>query len=126
MLTLKEFNKHIIAIYRAEKAMNEDTDHGAQKAQIRQGRLAYKHCVKTFNDKHKNLRRWLDKKPCIFRSPITGKLVDIKIGNETEAIYYFLEFCRRLNCGEYIDDEFSTYLAYVITRSNNIKAWSES
>jgi len=44
-------------------------------------------------------------------------MVEITIGNDLEALYYFMEFCKRLNSKQEISDEFREYLAYLTARS---------
>ena len=63
------------------------------------------------------LRRWLDGEPCVFVSPVTGALIEIEIGEDFDAMFHFLEFCRKQNNHEPIDDDFCDYLALLITKS---------
>ena len=76
-------------------------------------------CEELFKDTNGNLKRWLAGKPCIFFNPSIKGPIEIEIGSELEALYYFLEFCRRLEVGEPIDDDFSEYLFQLIECSNH-------
>ena len=81
-------------------------------------RIFYVVCMAAiYVDKDRNLRRWLNGKPCRFTSDITDRMVEITIGNDLEALYYFMEFCRKLNSKQEISDEFREYLAYLTARS---------
>lgn len=71
-----------------------------------------------FCDREHNFHRWLNGEPCYFLHPATGAYVEIGIGDDCEAVYYFLLFCRKINSGEQIDENFSDYLTYLISRSN--------
>ena len=76
-------------------------------------------CEEIFKDTNGNLKRWLAGKPCIFFNPSIKGPIEIEIGSELEALYYFFEFCRRLEVGESIDDDFSEYLFQLIECSNH-------
>jgi hypothetical protein len=43
--------------------------------------------------------------------------MEIEIGEDFDAIFYFLEFCCKQNNRERIDDDFCDYLALLITKS---------
>ena len=45
------------------------------------------------------------------------KKVEISIGNDREALCYFLVFCYRINNKQEVSEDFRDYLAIVITRS---------
>ncbi len=80
-------------------------------------RKLYRTVVRQFDDQDKNLKRWMLDKPCKFNSPITGAEIEVKIGKDIEAIYYFLLFCYKINSDEEISEDFTDYLALVIARS---------
>lgn len=45
-------------------------------------------------DEQDNLNCWLDRRPCIVRSPWEeGREQEVMIRNDTEALYYFLLYC---------------------------------
>ena len=69
-------------------------------------------------DKEKNFKRWFAGKECTFVHPYTGNRIEIRIGRDIEAIYYFLRYCRMINTGRFDDQDFADYLAYLIARSN--------
>lgn len=70
-------------------------------------------------DRQHNFVKWLNGEPCVFVHPLTGNLIEVRIGNDYEAIIRFLEYCWKLQCGIEIDDEELAYLAYIIARSNS-------
>lgn len=72
----------------------------------------------SFIDKDNNFVKWLHGEVCSFVHPETGNRIDVQIGDDYEAIYDFLIYCRMLNEGEKVDDCFAEYLAYLISRSN--------
>lgn len=71
----------------------------------------------SFCDYNRNFRRWLALDKCIFRNPMTNEYVAVSIGDDPEAVYCFLLFCKKLNCREDIDETFTGYLQYLINRS---------
>lgn len=72
---------------------------------------------KAFNDKNGNFNKWLHGEPCVFTHPKTGNRIEIRIGDDCEAIYNFLIYCCKLNDGDIIDGNDFDYLAYLISRS---------
>lgn len=70
-------------------------------------------------DRQHNFVKWLNGEPCVFVHPLTGNLIEVRIGNDYEAIIRFLEYCWKLQCGIEIDDDELAYLAYIIARSNS-------
>lgn len=77
----------------------------------------YDKVVHEFLDRGRNLERWLTGQPCVFISDRTGQSMTVVIGNDIEAIYQFLEFCRRINSHQMVDEDFRTYLDFCISRS---------
>lgn len=80
-------------------------------------RKLYRTVVRHFDDQDKNLKRWMLGKPCRFISPVTGTEIEVEIGKDVEALYYFLLFCYKINNNEEISEDFTDYLALVIARS---------
>lgn len=80
-------------------------------------RKIYQYCMEVFNDRDKNLKRWLLGKPCIFCHPQTEQYLTVDIGQDIEALYYFLLYCYKLNNQLEISEDFSDYLALVLSRS---------
>ena len=70
-------------------------------------------------DKDHNFRRWLRLESCSFTHPVTGNDITVEIGDDHEAIYTFLLYCKRINRGVPLDEDFAAYLAYLISRSVN-------
>lgn len=67
-------------------------------------------------DEQDNLNRWLERRPCIIRSPWEeGREQEVMIRNDTEALYYFLLYCRKVNLRERISEEFADYVAYILS-----------
>ena len=56
-------------------------------------------------------------KPCVFKSDKTGQKVEVKIGNDIEALYYFRIFCKKINNKQEVSNELGDYVAYLISRS---------
>ena len=73
--------------------------------------------AESFFDRDRNFRRWLALEKCIFRNPMTDDYVAVSIGDDPEAVYYFLLFCKKINCREDIDEAFTEYLQYLINKS---------
>lgn len=111
MMTLNQFGKYIFA-------MTED-EYNPQKIQLTANpfRKIYWMLVREFYDRDRNLKRWLLGKTCIYYHTGTKQWITVEIGKDVEAIYYFLLFCKKMNNYEHISDEFSDYLALVISRS---------
>lgn len=80
-------------------------------------RKVLRNLEKAFGDREQNLRRWLRGEPCRFLSDLTGERKEIRIGDDREAIYYFLLFCKRIRNGKTVSDDFRDYLSYLISRS---------
>ena len=117
MLTEQEFYEYIKFLLVALKGEQSKKNLRTKCSHIYYARWIYRRCVREMNDKDRNLRRWLMEKPCVFKSPLTKRKIEINIGKDAEALYYFLEYCRKLHAREVISDNFTTYLAYIITRS---------
>lgn len=79
--------------------------------------------VTAMHDKEKNFKKWFAGKECTFVHPYTGNRIEIRIGRDIEAIYYFLRYCRMINTGRFDDQDFADYLAYLIARSNYYKMY---
>lgn len=88
------------------------------------GKWALHHLESVFEDKEHNIRRWLNEKPCVYVSDRTEERIEIDIGNEREALYYFLIFCKKIANNQEISEDFRDYLAFIISRSNS-KNWEE-
>lgn len=114
MMTLHEFN---YAMRQMTANYDEyDSDSGIQLKK-RPFRSIYKRCVREFDDRNRNLKRWLLGSPCVYKHPVTGNIIDVEIGKDIEALYYFLLLCYKINNEEPVSNDFSDYLALVISRS---------
>lgn len=116
-MNFRAFNNYMNAVVNAIDAQHNHLDEQAETTFTNNGKWALHKLEKIFKDKDQNIRRWLNMKPCVFTSDKTGKKVEISIGNDREALYYFLVFCYRINNKQGISEEFRDYLAIVITRS---------
>ena len=117
MLTEQEFYEYIKFLSVAFKAVQSKKNLRTKCSYIYHARWIYRRCVREMNDKDGNLKRWLMEKSCVFKSPFTNRKIEINIGKDVEALYYFLEYCRKLHAREVIGDDFTTYLAYMITKN---------
>ena len=125
MIGLRAFNNYMNAVQNGIDAQFNYLDKKTGKRFLKDGGWALKRLEEIFSDRNSNIRRWLNSKPCRYLSPITGETIEVRIGNDRDAIYYFLIFVKKTQAGETIDEDFMTYLAYIITRSN-VKIWEES
>lgn len=103
-----------------QNAIDAEHNHHPENSKItfqNNGKWALRLLEKVYADKDQNLRRWLNGKPCRFTSDITGRMVEVTIGNDWETLYYFLTFCKKLGTKQEISDEFREYLAYLTARS---------
>lgn len=114
MMTLHEFDYAV-----RQMTANYDEYDSESVIQIKKKpfRSIYKRCVHEFDDRNRNLKRWLLGKPCTYKHPFTENTVDVEVGKDIEALYYFLLYCYKLNNNEHISDEFGDYLALVLCRS---------
>jgi hypothetical protein len=72
-----------------------------------------------FNDSCRNFERWLNKKPCCFKHPVTKREIPVDVPDDTEAIYYFLRYCMKINRAGWVDDDLQAYVAYLFCKSAN-------
>ena len=79
---------------------------------------------KEFVDQNNNIERWLDGRPCVFDYPRSRKQVEYMIGNDYEALYYFLVFCKRVNNHKRVSEDYVEHLTFLILRSNHPE-WEE-
>lgn len=123
-MILNEFSRYMTTAVSGMVAIKNDMETENKKQIVQHARWAYKKCVKEMEDTCQNIKRWLERKPCLFKHPITGNVIEYYIGADFEALYYFLKWCHRLQSGERVDDGFSAYVAYLISRSKS-DSWKE-
>ena len=116
-MNFRAFNNYMNVVVNAIDAQHNHLDEQAEITFTNNGKWALHKLEKSFKDKDQNIRRWLNGKPCVFTSDITGERMKIRIGNDSEALFYFLMFCCRINNKQTIGEEFRNYLAIAITRS---------
>lgn len=116
-MNYKAFNNYLNTVLNAIYAQDEHLEKKDEQTFTEHGRWALNRLETIFCDKKQNLRRWLNGKPCGFTSDRTGEKIEIDVGRDREARYYFLVFCYRMNTKQEIDADFRDYLALVITRS---------
>lgn len=104
----------------AEQLKAIHTEYGGEIPEDKKEKYEHEiHCITAVTrDRNKNLIKWVNGEPCSFVHPDTGNLVEVKIGNDGEAIIRFLDFCWKLHNNVEIDDDELAYLAYIIARSN--------
>lgn len=113
----KAFCNYLNTILNAINAQDNLKDKRDGLTFTEHGRWALNRLEKIFKDKHQNLRRWLNMKPCVFISDRTGQRIEIEIGRDREALYMFLVFCKRIEERKEITDQFRDQRALVITCS---------
>ena len=116
-MNYRAFNNYMNEIVNATDAQHNHLDEKAEITFTNNGKWALHKLEKMFKDKDRNIRRFLNRKPCVFTSDKMGKKIEINIGNDREALYYFLVFCYRINNKQEISEDFRDYLAIVINRS---------
>lgn len=116
-MNFRAFNNYMNTVQNAIDAGHNHHPNDCEKAFENHGRWALHLLEKVFDDKDQNIRRWLNGKPCRFTSDRTGRPIEIRIGDDREAIYYFLIFCKRINNKQEISEDFRDYLSYLISRS---------
>ena len=116
-MNYRAFNNYMNEIINATDAQHNHLDEKAEITFTNNGKCALHKLEKMFKDKDRNIRRFLNRKPCVFTSDKMGKKIEINIGNDREALYYFLVFCYRINNKQEISEDFRDYLAIIINRS---------
>ena len=116
-MNLRAFDNYLNEIVNGNDALYNHHSKKSERTFLNNGRWALHFLERYFKDKHYNLRRWLNVRSCIFVSDKTGKLIEIDIGRDREALYLFLVFCKKIEEKKEITDDFREHLAIVITRS---------
>ena len=108
-MTYREFDA---GLFRHKEALRRARGAGTR------GARAFRRAVeRAMRDGEGNFRRWLNREACGFTHPGTGRALTVEIGDDHEAIYCFLFFCRMLSEGQHPDGDFVSRLAYLISRS---------
>ncbi len=83
-------------------------------------RIADNICAATsdcFLDEEDNLVNWFKGEECAFCHPVTRQTIKIRIRDDCDAIYFFLRYCMKLKRKEKIEDDFLSYLSYILCES---------
>ena len=121
-MNFRIFNNYMNAVVNAIDAQHNHLDGQAEITFTNNGKWALHKLEKIFKDKEQNIRRWLNGKSCVFTSDRTGQRIEIIIGPDREALYYFLIFCKKITEKEVISEDLRNYVTLLITRST---VWDE-
>ena len=116
-MNFRAFNNYMNAVMNAIDAQHNHLDEQAETTFTNNGKWALHKLEKIFKDKEQNIRRWLNGKSCVFTSDRTGQRIEIIIGPDREALYYFLIFCKKITEKEVISEDLRNYVAFLISRS---------
>ena len=116
-MNFRIFNNYMNAVVNAIDAQHNHLDEQAEITFTNNGKWALHKLEKIFKDKEQNIRRWLNGKSCVFTSDRTGQRIEIIIGPDREALYYFLIFCKKITEKEVISEDLRNYVTLLITRS---------
>lgn len=109
----REVYDKIEAAVRGSVAVYENVTEEERLRLIDMGIYAYRWLDCEFNDRSKNIRRWLSGRPCIFCNDLQGIMMEINIGRDHNALYEFLEFCRQQNSNVEVSNEYLDYMEYL-------------
>ena len=123
-MNFRVFNNYMNAVMNAIDAQHNHLDEQAEITFTNNGKWALHKLEKIFKDKDQNIRRWLNGKPCVYTSDKTGKKIEVCIGDDREAIFYFLVFCYRINSKQQVSEDFRDYLLYLVLKSK-AACWEE-
>ncbi len=116
-MNFRAFNNYMSVVMNAIDAQYNYHEKTAEISFTNNGKWALHSLERIFKDKDQNIRRWLHGKPCVFKSDRTGERMQIKIGSDREALYYFLIFCKKIADKQEISEDFRDFVALLITRS---------
>ena len=111
------FNNYLNEILNAIDAQDNHHDERTENHFAENGRWALRLLERMFKDKDHNIRRWFNGKPCVYINDRNQKLLEINIGKDREALYYFLVFCKKIHEKQEISEELRDYLTLQIIRS---------
>lgn len=113
-----EFSRYMIAIANGCGIVEENISNEAKQKIIEHGHWAYQKVKEMFNDECNNLGRWLSGEPCLVKHPRReNTYAEIEVGDDHEALYYFLEYCRKLAADERMSDELIGHVLLIVLRS---------
>lgn len=116
-MNYRAFNNYINELMNAIDSQYNRLDGKAEITFFNNGKWALRSLERIFKDKERNIRRWLNGKPCVFTSDRTGQRIEIIIGPDREALYYFLIFCKKITEKEVVSEDLRNYVAFLISRS---------
>lgn len=116
-MNFRIFNNYMNTVVNAIDAQHNHLDGQAEITFTNNGKWALHKLEKIFKDKEQNICRWLNGKSCVFTSDRTGQRIEIIIGPDREALYYFLIFCKKITEKEVISEDLRNYVAFLISRS---------
>ena len=116
-MNYRAFNNYINEVMNAIDSQHNRLDGKAGITFFNNGKWALRSLERLFKDKERNIRLGLNGKPCGFTSDRTGQRIEIIIGPDREALYYFLIFCKKITEKEVISEDLRNYVAFLISRS---------
>ena len=116
-MNYRAFNNYINEVMNAIDSQHNRLDGKAGTNFFNNGKWALRSLERIFKDKEKNIRRWLNGKPCIIQSDRAGNKAELSIGQDMEALYYVLVLCKRIANGKEISAEFREFFSSIIRRS---------
>ena len=116
-MNYRAFNNYVNEVMNAIDSQHNRLDGKARINFFNNGKWALRSLERIFKDEERNIRRWLNGKPCVFTSDRTGQRIEIIIGPDREALYYFLIFCKKITEKEMISEDLRNYVAFLISRS---------
>ena len=117
-----EFDRYMIAIANGCGIVEENISSEAKQTIIEHGHWAYQKVKEMFNDECNNLGRWLSGEPCLVKHPYKKETyAELDIGCDCDTLYYFLEYCKRMNTGEEIGNLLLAQVALSIVRNQSNK-----
>lgn len=123
MMSCRAFHNYMNTIVNTIDTADNDHNEATKTTFNKQGRLALHRLEKLLTDRDHNIRRWMNGKPGVFVSDRTGRKIEIELGTDREALYYFLIFCKKINEHQEVSEDLRDYVSLLITRSCTDMAW---
>ena len=124
-MRLSAFNNYMNTILNALDANCNEHPEAVLETFNNQGKWALHTLERAFADKDQNIRHWLNGESCIVTLPGSRVKLESVIGDDREALFYFLLFCKKVNANEEIDEDFAEEVERLIRRSNSREVWEE-